>query len=151
MDDAALVQGHRGGRIVVRGRVAGHCVDLDGEGDLIGRDTGRGAVAGAALGLLLGPSAFAAGLVGAATLGGLVERSYVSKQDGPAFDAIRKRVPDGSSAVVVVSTAERVQATSQALATAAESFEQYHLSPSAEAELRSALAAAPPGTTSQRG
>jgi hypothetical protein len=152
MADAAFVEVHRGGRIVVRGSVAGHYVDLDGEGDVIGPDAGRGAVAGAALGFLLGPSAFAVGLVGGATVGGVIEASHLPKFEGPAFDAIRERVPKGSSAVVVISTAERVRAMSEALASSAETFDRYRLGPAADAELRSALAAAPPSTTlRQRG
>jgi uncharacterized membrane protein len=140
MDDAAFVEVHPGGRIVVRGSVAGHYVDVDGEGDVIGPDTGRGAFAGAAFGLLFGPSAFAVGLVGGATAGGAVEASRVAEPEGPVFDAIRGQVPEGSSTVVVVSTAERVRAMSEALAGVAENFEDHPLSPAAEADLRSALA-----------
>jgi uncharacterized membrane protein len=140
MDDAAFVEVHRDDRIVVRGSVAGHYVDVDGEGDVIGPDTGRGAFVGAALGILFGPSAFAVGLVGGATAGGAVEASRVAEPECPVFDAIRAHVAEDSSAVVVVSTAERVNAMSEALAGAAESFEDHQLSPAAEAELRSALA-----------
>jgi hypothetical protein len=143
IDDAAFVEVHRDGRIVVRGSVAGHYVDLDGEGDVIGSDTGRGAVVGAALGFLFGPSAFAVGLVGGATVGGAVEAGRVAEPEGPVFDAIRERVPEGSSAVVVVSTSERVGAMSEALASVADNFEDHPLSPAAEADLRSALADAP--------
>ena len=103
-------------------------------------------------GFLLGPSAFAVGLVGGATVGGVIEASHLPRLEGPAFDAIRERVPKGSSAVVVISTAERVHAMSEALAGAAKTFDGYRLGPAADAELRSALAAAPPSTTSrQRG
>ena len=98
---------------------------------------------GAAFGLLFGPSAFAVGLVGGAAAGGAVEASRVAEPDSPVFDAIRAHVPEGSSAVVVVSTAERVSAMSEALAGAAESFDDHPLSPAAEAELRAALAGAP--------
>jgi hypothetical protein len=142
--DAAFVEVHRDGRIVVRGSVAGHYVDLDGQGDVIGRDTGIGAVVGAAVGFLLGPPAFAVGLVGGATVGGVVEASHIPKPEGPAFDAIREQVPNGASAVVVMSDAERAQAMTEALAIAAESSDHYRLTPAAEAELRSALAEAPP-------
>jgi hypothetical protein len=128
---------------VVRGSVAGHYVDLDGEGDVIGPDVGRGAVAGAAVGFLLGPSAFAVGLVGGPTAGGIVEARHLPKLEGPAFDAIRERVPKGSSALVVIATAERVRAMSEALASSAETFDEYRLGPAADAELRSALAAGP--------
>ena len=149
MADATFVEVHRDGRIVVRGSVAGHYVDLDAEGDVIGPDTGKGAVAGAVMGFLLGPSAFAVGLVGGATVGGVIEASHLPQLEGPAFDAIRERLPEGSSAVVVISTAARVHAMSEALAGAAETFDGYRLAPAAEAELRSALATAPPSTTSR--
>jgi hypothetical protein len=115
MDDAAFVEVHRDDRIVVRGSVAGHYVEF-------------------------GPSAFAVGLVGGATAGGAVEASRVAEPEGPVFDAIRAQVPEGSSAVVVVSTAGRVRAMSEAIAGVAENFEDHPLSPAAEADLRSALA-----------
>jgi uncharacterized membrane protein len=144
MSDAAFVEVHRDGRIVTRGTVLGHYVDVDGEGDVIGPGTGRGAVVGAAIGLLLGPAALADGLVGGATVGGVVEASHGTKQHGPVFEAIRQHLPEGSSAVVVVSDVERVQAMFGALAGVAEQWAQYRLSVAAEAELRSALAEAPP-------
>jgi hypothetical protein len=148
--EAAFVEVHRDGRIVIRGSVAGHYVDVDGEGDVIGRDTGIGAVLGAALGLLLGPPAFAAGVVGGATVGGTVEARRGPAPAGAAVDAIREQVPVGSSAVVVVSDSERVEAMSKALGEAAEKFEHYLLTPQAEAELRSALAQAPPSARPSR-
>jgi hypothetical protein len=143
MSDAALVEVHRDGRIVIRGTVLGHYLDVDGEGDVIGPDTGRGAVVGGALGILLGPAALADGLVGGATVGGAVEASHGTKQQGPAFDAIRQHLPEGGSAVVVVSDVERVHAMFGALAVGAEQSAQYPLGVAAEAELRSALAEAP--------
>lgn len=143
IDDAALVEVHRDARIVLRGTIAGHYVDVDDQGDVIGPDTGRGAVVGAVLGLLLGPSAFAVGLVGGASVGGAVEARRHAEPAGPVFSAIRAHVPAGSSAVVVVSSAARVGAMAQALESVAESFDDHALSPAAEAELRSALANAP--------
>jgi hypothetical protein len=140
--DAAFVEVHRDGRIVVRGSVAGHYVDLDGLGDAIGRDTGIGAVVGAAVGFLLGPPAFAVGVVGGASVGGAIETSHIPQPDGPAFDAIREQVPRGASALVVVSDAARAEAMTKAVV--AEAVEHYRLSPAADAELRRALADAPP-------
>jgi Protein of unknown function (DUF1269) len=99
--------------------------------------------AGAALGFLLGPSAFAVGLVGGATVGGVVEASHLPRFGGPASDAIRERVPKGSSALVVIATAEPVRAMSEAFASSAETFEEHRLGQAADAELRSALAAGP--------
>lgn len=143
MDDAAFVETHRHGRIVVRGTVIGRYVDVDGEGDAIGDDTAIGAVVGAVYGFVLGPPAFAVGVVGGAIVGGVVEASHIPKPEGPAYDAIRREVPEGSSAIVVFSDAERIRAMSNALTAVADTFVHYRLSQTAEAELRSVLTEAP--------
>jgi hypothetical protein len=150
LGEAAFVEVRRGGRIVVRGSVAGHYVDLDGERDPVGRETGIGAIAGAAAGLALGPSAVAIGLVGGAIFGGSIEAGELPRPQGPAFDAIRAHVPEGASAIVVVSDAERVAAMGVALAGAADAIERYRLSPAAAMELQSALARAPLSTGASR-
>ena len=145
--DAAFVEVHRHGRIVVRGNVVGLYVDLDGQGDVIGRDTAIGAIVGAAAGLPLGPSAFAVGVVGGAVAGGAVEASRITEPEGSPFDAVHGQVPEGSSAVVVFADAERIRAMYSALFAAADTFVHYRLSPADEAELRSALADAPAATS----
>jgi hypothetical protein len=145
--DAAFVEVHRHGRIVVRGTVLGHYVDVDGLGDVIGPDTAAGAIVGAAAGLPLGPSGFAAGLVGGATAGGASEASEVTEPEKPAFDAIRAQVPEGSSAAVVFADTERIRAMYGALFAGADTFVRHRLSPAAEAGLRAALAETPPTTT----
>jgi uncharacterized membrane protein len=146
LGDVAFVEVHRRGRIVVRGTVLGHYVDVDGMGDAMGDDTAAGAIAGAAVGFPFGPPAFAVGLVAGATAGGVVEASHIPKSDGPAFDAIRDQVPEGSSAIVLFSDEEAIRAMYDQLAATADTFVHYRLSPTAEAELRSAVAAAPPAT-----
>jgi uncharacterized membrane protein len=143
LGDVAFVEVHRHGRIVVRGTVLGHYVDVDGLGDVIGPDTAAGAIVGAAAGLPLGPSALAVGLVGGATAGGAVEASQSTAPQGPAFDAIREHVPDGSSAVVVFADRAGIRAMYRALFRAADTFVRYRLSSEAEAELRAALAETP--------
>ena len=144
LGDAAFVEVHRRGRIVVRGTVLGHYVDVDGLGDVIGPDTAAGAVVGAVAGLPLGPSGFAAGLVGGATAGGAVEASQITEPEGPAFDAIREHVPEGSSAVVVVSPTRSASARCTAHSSPRPTRSSAHrLSPEAEAELRAALAETP--------
>ena len=145
--DAAFVEVHRHGRIVVRGTLLGHYVDVDGLGDAMGPDTAAGAIVGAVAGLLLGPSAFAVGLVGGATAGGAVEASRITEPEGPAFDAVREQVPEGSSAVVVFADAGRIRAMYRALFAAADTFVHHRLSPADEAGLRSALADAPAATS----
>jgi hypothetical protein len=57
----AFIEVHRNGRIVVRGTIAGHYVDIEDEGDLIGRDPALGAGIGVLVGLALGPPGWAAG------------------------------------------------------------------------------------------
>jgi hypothetical protein len=145
-DDVAFVEVHRHGRIVVRGTVLGHYVDMDGLGDVIGPDTAAGAIVGAAAGLPLGPSAFAFGLVGGATVAGAVEASHITEPDGPAFDAIRQQVPEGSSAVVLFADTERIRSMYRALLAAADTFVRYRLSPAAEEQLRATLAETPVAT-----
>ena len=81
LGDVAFLEVHRHGRIVVRGSVVGHYVDMDGEGDVIGRDTGIGAVVGAALGFLhyrLSPTAEAD------LRSALAEAPAVPRPTGPA-------------------------------------------------------------------
>ena len=141
--DAAVVEVHPNGRIVVRGTVAGRYVDVDGQADAMGPETAAGAIVGAAAGFAFGPPAFAVGLVSGATAGGVLEASDLPRQKGPPFDAIREQVPAGSSAVVVFSDLERVDAMLRALAGAAHELLRYRLSPEADAELRSSVAAAP--------
>jgi uncharacterized membrane protein len=143
LGDVAFVEVHRHGRIVVRGTLLGHYVDVDGLGDVIGPDTAAGAIVGAAAGLPLGPSALAVGLVGGATAGGAVEAGQSTEPQGPAFDAIREHVPEGSSAVVVFADSERIRAMYRALFRTADTFVRHRLSPAAEAELRAALAETP--------
>ena len=150
LGDAALVEVHRGGRIVVRGSVAGHYVDLDGEQDPMGRETGIGAIAGATAGLALGPSAVAIGLVVGAIFGGSIQAGELLRPEGLAFDAIREQVPEGASAIVVVSDAQRVAAMGEALTGAPDALECYQLNPAAEAELQSALGQSPPSTGANR-
>jgi hypothetical protein len=144
MADAAVVEVHRHGRVVVRGTIAGRYVDIDGASDAIGRDTGIGALAGAAIGFGLGPPAFALGVVGGTMLGGAVEAGHVARQDAPGYDAVREQLPEESSAVVAFSDAERVGEMARALEGGADAVVQYRLTPEAEAQVRTWVAEAPP-------
>ena len=150
IDDAAFVEVHRHDRIVVRGTVLRHYVDVDGLADVTGPDTAAGAIVGAALGLPLGPSAFAVGLVGGATAGGAAEARQPTEPPGPAIDAIRAQVPEGSSAVVVFAEPKCIRAMYRALFATADTFVRHRLSASAEAELRAALADAPAAAPPRR-
>jgi uncharacterized membrane protein len=143
LNDAAFVEIHPRGRFVFRGTVLGHYIDIDDEADLIGRDTAVGAIAGGAVGLLGGPPGLAAGLVVGGNVGGVIEASHFPKLGGPEIDELRRRVPDGASAVVVVADADRVTGMYDALQEDADTFARYHLAPDAEAELRARVAQTP--------
>jgi len=73
--EIAFVEHHRHDRIVVRGTFAGRYLDLDDQGDVIGKRTTEGALTGAVAGAFFGPAGFAAGLVAGGTAGGLSEAS----------------------------------------------------------------------------
>jgi uncharacterized membrane protein len=150
----AFVEVHRNGRIVVRGSVAGHYVDIDDEGDLIGRDTGAGAVIGTFVGLAAGgPPGLAVGLVIGGTIGGLREANHIPTLQGPAFDEIRKDVPENSSAIVLVAEPDDVDAMISAFADTTGQLTRYQLSEQAYAELEAAVArfpAAPPPPPAHR-
>jgi uncharacterized membrane protein len=140
----AFVEVHRHGRIVVRGTIAGHYVDIDDEGDLIGRDTAVGAITGALVGFAFGPPGWAAGLVLGGTVGGLEEaESHITTLRGPAFDEIRKDVPVNSSAVVLVAEAADVDAMVSAFEGTPGRLTRYRLSPEAYGELEKAVAGWP--------
>ena len=140
---SAFVEVHRDGRVVIRGTVLGRYVDVADVGDVIGDATALAAIAGALPAFAFGPPAVATGLIGGATIGGVVEAIHAPRLDGPGLDAVREQVPQGSSAVVVISETDDIRAMADALASAASTFTQYRLSEAAEAELRSALADTP--------
>jgi len=89
-------------------------------------------------------------LIGGAIFGGSIQAGELPRPDGPAFDAIREQVPEGASAIVVVSDAQRVAAMGEALTGAPDALESYQLNPAADAELQSALAQSPPSTGANR-
>jgi hypothetical protein len=98
--EVVFVESHRHGRLVLRGTFAGRYLDVDDVGDAIGKETTEGALAGAVLGLALGPPGFAVGLVGGGTAGSLIHAEDVPQPTGEVFDEIRAAVPAGHSALV---------------------------------------------------
>jgi hypothetical protein len=68
--EIAFAEHHRHDRIVVRGTFAGRYLDLDDQGDVIGKRTTEGALTGAVAGAFFGPAGFAAGLVAGGAAGG---------------------------------------------------------------------------------
>jgi uncharacterized membrane protein len=146
--EVVFVECHRHGRIVVRGTFAGHYLDVDDVADAIGHDTAVGAVAGAVVGLAFGPPGFAAGLVAGGIAGGVHESAaHTPQESGALFDEIRRDIPEGSSGVVALVSADDSAALIEALHERAVRLTHHRLSDAEAAALQEAVVQAPPTTT----
>jgi uncharacterized membrane protein len=146
--EVVFVECHRHARIVVRGTFAGHYLDVDDVADAIGRDTAVGAVAGAVVGLAFGPPGFAAGLVAGGIAGGVHESAVHTPQErGALFDEVRRDIPEGSSGIVALVSAQDSAALVEALHERAVRLTHHRLSDADAAALRAAVAQAPPAAT----
>ena len=147
--EIVFVECHRHGRIVVRGTFAGHYLDVDDVGDAIGRDTAVGAVAGAVVGLAFGPPGFAVGLAAGGIAGGVHESSvHRPEESGALFDEIRHDIPEGSSGIVALVSADDSRALIAALHERAVRLTHHRLSDAEAAALQAAVVQAPPAATS---
>jgi uncharacterized membrane protein len=151
MHEIAFVEHHHRDRIVVRGTFAGRYVDIEDEGDLIGRRTAEGALTGALVGLLFGPPGFAAGLVGGGAIGGLAEASRVPELHGALFDELRAEVPERSSAIVLLAAPEHVDAMVEASGGGNGRLVRHRLSPETAKAFEAAVADRPPAATQSGG
>ena len=146
--EVVFVECHRHGRIVVRGTFAGHYLDVDDVADAIGHDTAVGAVAGAVVGLAFGPPGFAVGLVAGGIGGGVHESAvHTSEESGALFDEIRHDIPEGSSGIVALVSADDSAALIEALHERAVRLTHHRLSDAEAAALQAAVVQAPPAAT----
>jgi uncharacterized membrane protein len=145
--EIAFVEHHRHDRIVVRGTFAGRYVDLDDQGDLIGRRTAEGALTGAVAGAFFGPAGFAAGLVAGGAAGGLSEADHAPHLQDAFVDDIRAEVPQKSSAVLLLASPEHADAMVAAFDGRGGRLVRHHLSPEQAQALESAVAGSPPAAT----
>lgn len=144
MHELAFVEHHPRNRVVVRGTFAGRFLDIEDEGDPIGPDVAKGALTGAIVGAVFGPPGFAAGLVAGGAAGGLVESStHAPELHGAFFDEVRADVPEGSSALVLLASAEHVDAMLDALADCGGRVVRRTLSDDAVRQLADSVAFAP--------
>jgi uncharacterized membrane protein len=111
----AFVEHHRRNRIIVRGTFAGRYVDADDEQEFTGVKTAEGAVAGGVVGVLFGPLGLAVGLVGGGLAGGVAQEKSSPRLRSAFFDEVRKEVPEGGSAVIMLAPPEQVDAMAKAL------------------------------------
>jgi uncharacterized membrane protein len=148
MREVVFAECHRHRRIVVRGTFAGHYLDVDDVADAIGHDTAVGAVAGAVVGLAFGPPGFAAGLVAGGIAGGVHESAaHTPQESGALFDEIRRDIPEGSSGIVALVSADDSAALIEALHEHAVRLTHQRLSDADAAALQAAVAQAPPAAT----
>ena len=147
LDEVALVEHRRSGRLVVRGTIAGHYLDVEEDGDVMGRSTATGALTGALAGLVFGPPAVSVGLVSGAAAGGMTEAGKATPLQGELFTEIRGSVPEGGSAQVLLAEPEHVDAMIDSLrGTDARVAMRRTLSADAMAALEDLLHDAPPAS-----
>ena len=142
--EIAFAEHHRHDRMVVRGTIAGHYVDVDGEGDVTGKRAVHGAEAGAAAGALLGPPGFAAGMVAGAAVGGLTQARSVPEFHSARVDELRSEVPQGHSAVVLLAPPGEVDEMVAAFGGEEGTLVRHYLSPEAAKVLEDAVSGSPP-------
>jgi uncharacterized membrane protein len=142
-DEIAFVEHHRRDRIVVRGTFAGHYVDADDEQEFVGKKMAEGAAAGGAAGALLGPAGLAVGLVAGGMVGGVATEHAGPQLRSALFDEVRREVPQGSSAVILLASPEHIDAMVSALEGHNGRLVRHQLSPEATQALRAAVADSP--------
>jgi uncharacterized membrane protein len=129
---------------VVRGTFGGRYVDVDEEGDLIGKRTAEGAITGAIAGVLFGPPGIAVGLVAGGMAGGLDDAAHDVPHLHDAFiDDVRAEVPEKSSAVLLLASPEHVDAMVAAFAGHGGRLVRHHLSSQEAQALEGAVAGRP--------
>ena len=141
--EIAFAEHHRHDRIVVRGTFAGRYVDVDEQGDLIGKRTAEGALTGAVVGVFFGPPGLAVGLVAGGTAGGVREADQVPHLHDAFVDDVRAEVPEKSSAVILLASPEHVDAMVAAFEGRGGRLVRHHLSPEAARALEAAVVGRP--------
>ena len=133
---------------MVRGTFAGHYLDVDDVADAIGHDTAVGAVAGVVVGLAFGPPGFAVGLVAGGIGGGVHDSAvHTPEESGALIDEIRHDIPEGSSGIVALVSADDSAALIEALHERAVRLTNHRLSDAEAAALQVAVVQAPPAAT----
>ena len=141
--EIAFVEHHRHDRLVVRGTFAGRYVNVDEEGDLIGKRTAEGALTGAVAGVIFGPPGLAVGMVGGATAGGISESHHVQHLHDAFLEEVRADVPERSSGVLLLAAPEHVDAMVAAFEGHGGRLVRRQLSAEAALELERAVAGSP--------
>jgi uncharacterized membrane protein len=142
----AFVEHHRRNRIIVRGTFAGRYVDADDESEFMGGKTAEGALAGGAVGVLFGPAGLAVGLVAGGLAGGVAQERNSPHLRSAFFDEVRREVPEGSSAVIMMASPDHVDAMITALEGHGGRLVRHHLNADDAKALEQAVAGDPTAT-----
>jgi uncharacterized membrane protein len=127
----------------MRGTFAGRYVDVDEQGDVIGKRTAEGALSGAVVGFFFGPAGLAVGLVAGGSAGGLSESNHAPHLHDALLDDVRAEVSEKSSAVLLLASPEHVDAMVAAFEGRGGRLVRHRLSPQATQALEGAVVGRP--------
>jgi hypothetical protein len=148
MHDLAFVEHHPRNRVVVHGTFAGRFLDIEDEGDPLGPDAAKGALTGAIVGAVSGRRASPLGWWPEAAAWWRAAPTHPSCT-GLLRRGARRR-PEGSSALVLLASAEHVGAMIDALAGSGGRVVRRTLSDDAVGQLADSVAFAPPASDPPR-
>jgi uncharacterized membrane protein len=142
--EVAMVEHHGHDRLVVRGTVAGHYVDVDDHGDAVGPRSAKGALTGAVVGTLLGgPAGLAVGITAGGVAGGVSQADHAPLHHDALLDDFRLEIPKGSSALALLAEPAHVDRMVAALADGHGNLIRHHLTEERANALLAAVADAP--------
>ena len=145
--EVVFVECHRHGRIVVRGTFAGHYLDVDDVADAIGRDTAVGGWRAPWLASRSGRRVSRRGWSPVVSRAVFTSPPFTLRgRAGCYFDEIRHHIPEGSSGIVALVSADDSAALIEALHERAARLRLHHrLSDAEAAALQAAVGAGTPG------
>lgn len=145
--DVGFVERHHNGRLLLRGRFAGHYLDVDESDRFSQKGAGEGAATGGLLGVLLGPPGIAVGLVLGSLVGSEVGNPKEVEDEPEALAVqLREAVPRGSSAIVMIAPEAEVDEMLTALGAGTQDMIRRTLAGGDAAALEVSLGGAPPST-----
>jgi uncharacterized membrane protein len=109
VEEAAVVERHGSGRVSIRGTYAGYDSGGIAESDDTKAGIAFGALGGGVIGLIGGPLGILIGLVAGGALGGVIASVRGGDtSEGAVFDKIRRQLPRGSSALMLLAEAKAI-------------------------------------------